>query len=45
MESVTILWIAFYVFIGLLSVQLVRFAGPLAIGGDRVENVGVRVTP
>lgn len=34
MESVTILWIAFYVFIGLLSVQLVRFAGPLAIGGQ-----------
>lgn len=34
MESVTILWIVFYVFIGLLSVQLVRFAGPLAIGGQ-----------
>lgn len=34
MESVTILWIVFYVFIGLSSVQLVRFAGPLAIGGQ-----------
>lgn len=34
MESVTILWIVFYVFTGLVSVQLVRFAGPLAIGGQ-----------
>lgn len=34
MESVTILWIVFYVFIGLSSVRLVRFAGPLAIGGQ-----------
>lgn len=34
MESVTIHWIVFYVFIGLSSVQLVRFAGPLAIGGQ-----------
>lgn len=34
MESVTLLWIVFYAFIGLSSVQLVRFAGPLAIGGQ-----------
>ena len=32
MESVTISWIIFYAVIGLLSVQFVRFAGPLAIG-------------
>lgn len=32
MESVTISWIIFYVVIGLLSIQFVRFAGPLAIG-------------
>ena len=34
MESVTILWIVFYAFIGLFSVRFVRFAGPLAIGGQ-----------
>lgn len=32
MESVTILWIVFYAFIGLLSIKFVSFAGPLAIG-------------
>lgn len=32
MESVTLLWIVFYAFIGLFSIQFVRFAGPLAIG-------------
>lgn len=34
MESVILLWIVFYVFIGLSSVQLVHYAGPLAIGGQ-----------
>lgn len=32
MESVNIIWVVFYAFIGLLSVQFVRYAGPLAIG-------------
>lgn len=32
MESVSLLWIVFYAFIGLFSIQFVRFAGPLAIG-------------
>ena len=34
MESVIFLWIVFYTFIGLSSVQLVHYAGPLAIGGQ-----------
>ena len=39
MQTVGIIWIAIYVVIGLLSVELVRFAGPKAIGANyRIEE-------